>query len=397
MRYETSSSDFESRRVVHVMSEYQYYEFQAIDRPLSEADRAALRAISTRARITATSLTNSYEWGDFKGDPQELMARCFDLHLYLANWGARRLMMRLPRRLVDGAALKVMLVPVEGADVRTAGNHLILDIWRNENGDGDWGNTSDDDWDDGSGWLGALAPLRADLLGGDLRLVHMLWLMAVQDGTVPDEAEEPLRSLGPLTGALRGFADFFGLDPDLVTAAAERDDIPLPDPKEDPAGLRRFIEALTEPDRLRLLTRLFEGDPYVMYEARSLLRAAETLPPRSAGALRARAADMRATRLREEARLKDAERRWLAEDAERTRRARLDAIERRGESVWSEIESEIARRNAPGYDRAAQLLHDLAVIAAEKGTTEAFGKRVTDIFERHARKQKFLERLKGIT
>ncbi len=56
------------------MSEYQYYEFQAIDRPLSEADRQALRDLSTRARITATSFTNSYEWGDFKGDPAQLMS-----------------------------------------------------------------------------------------------------------------------------------------------------------------------------------------------------------------------------------------------------------------------------------------------------------------------------------
>jgi len=50
-------------------SEYQYYEFQAIDRPLGEADRKALRDLSTRARINATSFTNAYEWGDFKGDP----------------------------------------------------------------------------------------------------------------------------------------------------------------------------------------------------------------------------------------------------------------------------------------------------------------------------------------
>ena len=44
------------------MSEYQYYEFQAIDRPLAEADVQVLRALSTRARITATSFINSYEW-----------------------------------------------------------------------------------------------------------------------------------------------------------------------------------------------------------------------------------------------------------------------------------------------------------------------------------------------
>jgi hypothetical protein len=83
------------------LSEYQYYEFQAIDRPLGDADRKSLRGLSTRARITATSFTNSYEWGDFKGDPAKLMERCFDLHLYLANWGTRRLMIRVPRRLID--------------------------------------------------------------------------------------------------------------------------------------------------------------------------------------------------------------------------------------------------------------------------------------------------------
>ena len=46
-----------------VVSEYQYYEFLAIDRPLSEAERAQLRALSTRAEITATRLTNEYHWG----------------------------------------------------------------------------------------------------------------------------------------------------------------------------------------------------------------------------------------------------------------------------------------------------------------------------------------------
>src|ERR1700722_3404738 len=45
------------------MSEYQYYEFQAIDRPLSDADRLALRDLSTRARITATSFTKLVPMG----------------------------------------------------------------------------------------------------------------------------------------------------------------------------------------------------------------------------------------------------------------------------------------------------------------------------------------------
>ena len=51
------------------MSEYQYYEFQALDRRLTEKEMDELGRISSRAEITPTSLTNEYQWGDFKGNP----------------------------------------------------------------------------------------------------------------------------------------------------------------------------------------------------------------------------------------------------------------------------------------------------------------------------------------
>jgi hypothetical protein len=38
-----------------IVSEYQYFEFQAIDRPLSKKEMAELRSYSTRARITPAS------------------------------------------------------------------------------------------------------------------------------------------------------------------------------------------------------------------------------------------------------------------------------------------------------------------------------------------------------
>jgi hypothetical protein len=79
------------------VSEYQYYEFLALDRPLSTAEQAEVRQLSTRARITATSFTNEYHWGDFRGSPDELMRRYYDAHLYFANWGTHRVMFRLPR------------------------------------------------------------------------------------------------------------------------------------------------------------------------------------------------------------------------------------------------------------------------------------------------------------
>jgi hypothetical protein len=54
------------------MSEYQYYEFKAIDKPLTKKDMQALRNLSTRAQINPTSFVNEYNWGDFKGNPLKL-------------------------------------------------------------------------------------------------------------------------------------------------------------------------------------------------------------------------------------------------------------------------------------------------------------------------------------
>jgi hypothetical protein len=79
------------------VSEYQYYEFLALDRPLTDEQRAELRKLSSRADITATRFVNEYSYGDFRGSPEKLMERYFDAFLYLANWGTRRLMFRFPR------------------------------------------------------------------------------------------------------------------------------------------------------------------------------------------------------------------------------------------------------------------------------------------------------------
>ena len=44
---------------------------------------------------------------------------------------------------------------------------------------------------DESGQLAALAPLRGDMMQGDLRVFYLVWLMAVENGLVDDEEMEP--------------------------------------------------------------------------------------------------------------------------------------------------------------------------------------------------------------
>jgi len=371
------------------MSEYQYYEFQAIDRPLTKAEQEMLRGLSSRARITTTSFTNHYEWGDFKGDPKRLMESCFDLHLYFANWGTRRLMFRLPKHLVDRPALGAFLNEVDWVTIWSKGAHTIIDICRDEV-EPDY-----DAWDDGAGWLAALAPLRGDIFSGDLRLFYLLWLSAAADGLLTDDMPEPLPGIGPLTGALEAAAEIFDIDGDLVEAAAS-----LPyEEEEAPDASRAFVSGLAEDEKTNLLIRLMEGDAHVGSQLRQRARAHRVeaeRPRRTVGELRAKARELRELREHAEAERRRAGERRKAEEAEKARRAHLDLLRRRGESVWTEIETEIERRSGYGYDCAAALLADLKQLAAEQGAAADFSHRLIAMRERHARKGQFIKRLQGL-
>src|SRR5258708_23288910 len=135
------------------MSEYQYYEFRAVDRPLDERELRMLRSLSTRGEITPTSFVNTYNWGDFKGDPDTLMEKCFDAFVYVANWGTRRLAFRLPRTLLRSKSLSACCRG-ESLRSRRAGEFVVIDFVTEKD---------PGDWEEGEGWMASLIAVRADL------------------------------------------------------------------------------------------------------------------------------------------------------------------------------------------------------------------------------------------
>lgn len=372
------------------MSEYQYYEFQAVDRPLDAAEQAELRALSTRARITAAGFVNHYEWGDLKADPRHLMERYFDLFLYLSNWGTRRLSIRLPARLIDVGVLERFCPDEEVAGVWTMGPHAIVEIRRNEVEQCDWD-------DDGSGWLAALAPLRGDIILGDLRAFYLIWLMAVENSLIGDEEMEPLPGMGPLSAPLRAFAAFFAIDSDLVDAAAAEG---APQPPEAKRGAAKtFIRSLPEGDKVALLLRLHDGEPHLGAELRQRRLAAAGVRPnasggrRSAGELREAARHLAEERHRLAAEKAAAERHRREAERAQARDRHLARLAERGEAPWREVEELISRRNQPGYERAVALIIDLGEVARSRGEAEVFAGRLADIRARHDRKGRLMERL----
>jgi hypothetical protein len=240
------------------MSEYQYYEFLAVDRPLTAAERAEVRQISTRARITATSFTNEYHWGDFKGSPGQMMQRYYDAHLYLANWGTHRIMLRLPRTLLDPEIAGQYCVDGQ-VSVSTIREYVILDL-ASEDEAGEWVEDAEDS-------LSAIVGVRSELAAGDLRPLYLAWLaaFAVWDSDEDafgeeeeDELEPPVPAgLGSLTAPQRALADFLRLDSGLLQVAAEASPA-LPEVTDDARALAEHIANLPASDKDRLLTLVAE-------------------------------------------------------------------------------------------------------------------------------------------
>ena len=377
------------------MSEYQYYEFRAIDRRLSGADIKRLRDLSTRAEITPVSFTNHYEWGDFKGDPRKVMWQYFDAFLYLANWGTRRLMLRLPADLIDADAAEPYCVD-DSLSLEVKGDHALLEF-HSEDEDGDWEH-------DGQGLLEAMLPLREALAGGDLRPLYVGWLACVNEGLVEEDEPEPpvppgLRTRPP---ALEAMVDFLRVPADLLSVAAERS----PEwrgPADPTRGeLAAKVAALAEADRNAALLDLLEGEPEAA--RRALLRklrpagAASLAPPgvntgRTAGALVAAAnaiAEARRTAQKERA-AKEKARRDAEAAAERAKY--LDCVAGREEKVWDEVEAKVGSKQQAEYDAAVRLLKDLRDLSLRDGAARSFEARVRALQARHTKKSTFVKRL----
>jgi len=233
------------------MSEYQVYEFASVDRPLTVNEIASLRAISSRAEISATRFWNEYSWGDLKANPSNLLETFFDAHLYYANWGGHRLMLRIPIDRVDLVALREYF-PGGATTCRTVGKHVIVDV-RPED--------EPDDYDFRANWsLAAFLPLRVELMQGDMRGAYLAWLLSVAKGETGDEEREPPvpPGLSDRTPAEEALIDFFEIDRDLLAAAADGSDEILDERDE----LRRWVAALSVVEKEAWLARAVD-DPNV--------------------------------------------------------------------------------------------------------------------------------------
>lgn len=377
------------------MSEYQYYEFIAIDEPLTSRQMAELRACSSRANITPTSFVNDYQWGNLKANPVDWMRRYFDAHVYVANWCACVLCLRLPKSAFDAGIFRNFKTETTFS-VKQTKTHWLLE-WTLDESE----NYQRFANEDGRGWMGRLAPLRDELLRGDMRSLYLGWLAGVSVGEVSEKSAEPQPppGLSRLSAAQQSLADFLEIDEDLLAAAGLVDPPGAKPDGESDAELDAWLAALPEAEKNAVLKLLLTG--HVQQAERKLKvqslawrrnqsSGAKPATPRRKVAdlhkLAASAAEARKKRAAIQRKKAEAERQIKRETYLRTLAADFNRC-------WRTADKHAERGIASAYDEVKRSLVDLSDAYALCATRAKFDRRLAKFMARHGKRGALVRRL----
>jgi hypothetical protein len=371
------------------MSEFQYVAFRAIDGPVSDKNLDFMRKQSSRAEVTPWQFENEYHYGDFHGNAAEMLCRGYDLHLHYANFGIRRLMIRLPSGLPDPEAAKAYFVKES------------LEFLKDKKGPGGILSIEpayepghlDDLWDL-SGLFDRLVPLRAEVQEGDLRPLYLCHLALRLDSYHdPDEVKEaPVPGgLAKLTKAQRALADLYGLAEDLIAAAA-RNSPALPAPTASENELPEWLARQPEATKNAWLVQLL-ADPHTTLRAEILtdFRASKNIPSWPTVRLDRTIAELEA----EAEKIGQKADHKAAEKAAKARVKKLAGMAADPMKTIAETEKLVKERRRDAYEKIAELLADLREALAGGAQADLAEQHALALWQNNPKLTKLLARLRG--
>lgn len=347
------------------MSEYQYVEFRAVDRPLTDAELEFAEKQSTRAEISRWSFRNEYHYSDFRGDVNGLLRCGYDVHLHYANFGIRTAMFRLPAGLPFPKRVWSHYVEIGELhwEQDPQGNAGILSLSPfRESGE------IDEIWDPGE-YVDDLIEVRGRLVAGDLRALYALWLCAAigEQSVDPDVIEPPVPAgLSECVDAFGPLMEFFGLDPLILLAAAEGTADAPQQPSFEELCLQ-WVKQLRDSESRRLLSRFLTTEPNaVKAETLAAVRQAggsSDWPTVSLGRSPQKLLD-RTESLRDEHEAREqvkreAEAKREAAKKERERQERMKEMVKSPQTWLRKATKLVDERGTANYKAAAEILADL--------------------------------------
>jgi hypothetical protein len=375
------------------MSEYQYYEFAAIDGPISDEGLRYARGCSSRANVSRVRWQNTYSFGDFHGSEDTLL-KYYDAHFYIANWGTVRLGLAFPKGAIDLKAIRPYLRRGKRYEntltIKEIGNRCIVYWERNEEGGGGW--------TEGEGLIDQLIGVREELLRGDYRALFLGWLADFH----PDEGEDPKdgtvvmppipAGLDHLSPALEALIEHFPVDPDALAVAAGLSQAST----SDRIPMTTILERLSVSEMRALLARVAEGGGAgVMTELNRLTYPRVQIPSGKAMScidFAAKTIEIRKLRQKQETEAAAAKQQREAE----LRKQHLASIMQRADTLWSGLDPLMDQKIASAYDQAAAQLQELRDAYSQAGDIRGFQQKLDGFRRRYSNRPAMLRRIETL-
>lgn len=317
------------------MSEYQFFEFKSISKPLTPKEIETISSWSRRTQATSSGAIFTYQYSDFPKDEMIVVEEYFDAMFHTSNWGITRLIFKIPKDVVD--ITKVKQYRIEGLEIYEYDSFILIDIiWDEQD--------TDFEWIESNGILSSLIPLRDDIISGDYRCLYLMWLKFSTESLINNfigidenilEPELP-SGLNELSSPLLRLIDVFCIDRDTIAAAAA-----ISEPITDEKIKKQIGSQQSQPKQ-------------------TIKRTNNDIA----------AASMSIKKYRE----REAKKAQLEKFHER-----MFQIELEEESIWENVYYSIAQRKPKHYDEAVKLLVKLKELAIFQNELPAFNLKIEEI------------------
>ncbi len=372
------------------MGVYQFYEFRTIDRTLTQEEREIIGSWSSRSYPTPTSVSFEYHYSDFPKEPEEVVAQYFDVMLYLANWGSKRLLFKFPEESLDFKNVKAYSFDNGNDDFTNSiriykrAAYIFIDVEYND----DHGVS----WTQGSGWLSDMHSLRNDIINGDFRMLYLAWLFCAsinyneEDATLSKQIEPPVPpNLHQLNSALRSFIDFFDIDRDWISAGVVKSQVL----EQETIDIDTAIFKLTAAEKHEFLVRLASGERHLGVKLFALLQKKSRRRAEQTYVSTRMIADLAELATKEQS-LREKKERKVAEEE---RLVKLLHTEKNKVQIWHNVESQIYKGQKKSYETAIDNLQSLFELAKYRGQKDTFIQEMKLLREKFSRKKALIRRL----
>lgn len=373
------------------MSEFQVYKFRSVDRLLTNQERAEISSWSSRTTATANSATFTYSYGDFPKDEEKVLYDYFDIFVYFADWGTKRLMLKFPIDLVSFKEIEQYAISTNDEtshlDATKTNHHVILDFQWSEEGAEFWLEEKDYEPSD-------FISIREAILNRDYSALYLFWLKLADieendDEYEDDEYEEyeddeydeddhpdsktppvppQLKSIG---ASIQPFIDFFEIDKDLV-AAAKTVSLEL-SKEESKKNYKALLQQLSEAEKDDYLWQLLQGFSRIDIKLKQHL---DRLSPTTTN----NTSSISLPQIMEIKEEEEIKRRSIEqEEAAQAHRQKMEKIAKEKKEQWESVYFNLNRKTGSSYDLATATLKDLKALAEYEGKKAEFENQMQQI------------------